>query len=99
MAPCFRVNVVGTTGSGDATIAGFLSALLRSLPAEEALTVAVAVGACNVEAADALSGLPTWPSLMARLEAGWDRLPTRIPTTGWQWQPEPGLWVSPHDRV
>ena len=28
-APCFRVNVVGTTGSGDATIAGFLSALLR----------------------------------------------------------------------
>jgi sugar/nucleoside kinase (ribokinase family) len=99
LAPCFHVNVVGTTGSGDATIAGFLSALLRSLPAEEALTVAVAVGACNVEAADALSGLPTWPSLMARLEAGWDRLPTRIPTTGWQWQPEPGLWVSPHDRI
>jgi sugar/nucleoside kinase (ribokinase family) len=99
LAPCYRVNVVGTTGSGDATIAGFLSALLRGLPAEEALTIAVAVGACNVEASDALSGLPTWASLQERLEAGWGRLPTRIPTTGWQWQPEPGLWVSPHDRA
>jgi sugar/nucleoside kinase (ribokinase family) len=28
-APCFKVVVAGTTGSGDATIAGFLSALLR----------------------------------------------------------------------
>jgi sugar/nucleoside kinase (ribokinase family) len=98
LAPCFRVNVVGTTGSGDATIAGFLSALLRGMPADEALTIAVAVGACNVEAADALSGLPTWASLQERLEAGWDRLPTRIPTTGWQWQPEPGLWTGPNDR-
>lgn len=36
-APCFQVNVVGTTGSGDATIAGFLSALLRGLSPEDAL--------------------------------------------------------------
>jgi sugar/nucleoside kinase (ribokinase family) len=98
LAPCFRVNVVGTTGSGDATIAGFLSGLLHSLPAEEALTIAVAVGAFNVEAADALNGLPTWPALQKRLEAGWERLPTRIPTTGWQWQPEPGLWTAPGDQ-
>jgi sugar/nucleoside kinase (ribokinase family) len=98
LAPGFQVQVVGTTGSGDATIAGFLSALLRSMPAEQALTVAVAVGACNVEAADALSGLPTWSSLQARLAAGWERLPTRIDTAGWQWQLEPGLWVGPHDH-
>ncbi len=32
-APCFRVKVVGTTGSGDSTIAGFLGALLRGLAA------------------------------------------------------------------
>lgn len=97
LAPCFLVNVVGTTGSGDATIAGFLSALLRDLSAEQALTIAVAVGACNVEAADALSGVPTWLTLMKRLDAGWERLPTRIDTAAWQWQPEPGLWVSPRD--
>ncbi len=98
LAPCFRVNVVGTTGSGDATIAGFLSALLRNLSAEETLTIAVAVGACNVEAADALSGVPTWPVLMERLDTSWERLPTHIDMTGWQWQPEPGLWISPRDR-
>jgi sugar/nucleoside kinase (ribokinase family) len=98
LAPCFRVNVVGTTGSGDATIAGLLSALLRGLSAEQALTIAVAVGACNVEAADALSGVPTWPVLMQRLQNGWERLSTRIPTAPWQWQPDPGLWISPRDR-
>ena len=30
--PCFQVDVVGTTGSGDATIAGFFAALLRISP-------------------------------------------------------------------
>ncbi len=99
MAPCFRVNVVGTTGSGDATIAGLLSALLRDLSPEDSLTIAVAVGACNVEAVDALSGVPTWPVLMQRLQTGWERLPTRIPTADWQWQPEPGLWTSPRDHT
>jgi len=39
-APCFKVAVAGTTGSGDATIAGFLAGLLRDLPAAQALTMA-----------------------------------------------------------
>src|SRR5258705_11923793 len=54
-APCFKVAVAGTTGSGDATIAGFLAALLRGLSIEESLRLAAAVGACNVESMDALS--------------------------------------------
>jgi len=33
-APCFKVEVAGTTGSGDSTIAGFLAGLLRDLPVE-----------------------------------------------------------------
>ena len=59
-APCFKVDVAGTTGSGDATIAGFLAALLRDKSIEKALEFAVAVGACNVEASDAYSGIRTW---------------------------------------
>lgn len=82
-APCFRTNVVGTTGSGDATIAGFLSALLRGFAPADALTAAVAVGACNVEAADALSGLRLWEETLARVEAGWERLPLRLQAPGW----------------
>jgi hypothetical protein len=36
-----QVNIVGTTGAGDATIAGFLAALLRDLSPEQAMTMAV----------------------------------------------------------
>ncbi len=94
-APCFQVNVIGTTGSGDATIAGFLSALLRDLPPEQAVTAAVAVGACNVEAADALSGIRTWEDTLARIAGGWPRRPLKLaPSSGWQEDPASGLWHS-----
>jgi sugar/nucleoside kinase (ribokinase family) len=79
--PCFQVDVVGTTGSGDVTAAGFLAALLRNLPPEEALTAALAAGACCVEAADALSGIRTWEATWARIRSGWAR------------RPEPGQFV------
>ena len=59
-APCFQVDVVGTAGSGDATIAGFLASLLRDMAPEQAVNAAVAVGVCNVEAADTLSGIRPW---------------------------------------
>jgi D-glycero-alpha-D-manno-heptose-7-phosphate kinase len=98
-APCFRVKVVGTTGSGDSTIAGFLGALLRGLPPEEALTSAVAVGACNVEAADALSGVPAWEEVQGRIAAGWDRLLPYQSLVGWKWSDDQNLWVSPNDRT
>jgi sugar/nucleoside kinase (ribokinase family) len=96
-APCFQVQVAGTTGSGDATIAGFLSALLRSLTAEETVTAAVAVGACNVEAPDALSGIRPWEATLARIAAGWERLPLRIDHPGWRWNTGNQVWVGPGD--
>lgn len=94
-APCFLVNVAGTTGSGDTTIAGFLSALLRGFAPPAAVTAAVAVGACNVEAADALSGLRSWEATLARVAGGWPRRPLDVNAAGWRWEPEPGLWRGP----
>lgn len=88
---CFRAQVVGTTGSGDATIAGFLSALLRGLSPAKAVTAAVAVGACNVEAADALSGLRSWEETLARVAAGWEHLPLDLSRDGWV-EVQAGLW-------
>lgn len=84
-APGFRVQVKGTTGAGDASIAGFLAALLRDLSPELAVTAAVAVGACNVEAPDALSGLQSWETTLARISAGWDRLPLQLQDPAWNW--------------
>jgi sugar/nucleoside kinase (ribokinase family) len=74
--PCFQVDVVGTTGSGDSTIAGFLAALLRDMSPTEAMNVALAVGACNVEAPDALSGIRSWDDTLRRINAGWTRRST-----------------------
>lgn len=97
-APCFKVQVVGTTGSGDCTIAGFLAALLRDLPPEEAANMAVAVGACNVEAADALSGIRTWEETVHRVAAGWSHHDLRLDAPGGApgWTPDPatGLWIK-----
>jgi sugar/nucleoside kinase (ribokinase family) len=72
--PCFKVNVVGTAGSGDATIAGFLCALLHGFSLEKAAEAAVAVGACCVEAADTVSGIRSWEETLKRIESGWQKL-------------------------
>lgn len=71
--PCFDVDVVGTTGAGDCTIAGFLAGLARGLPPAEILAMANAVGACCCEAADATSGIRSWAETEQRLRAGWRR--------------------------
>lgn len=73
--PCFNVQVVGTTGAGDVTVAGFLAGLLRELPPLEAMTGALAVGACCVEAADALSGIHSWEATWQRIHSGWEMHP------------------------
>jgi sugar/nucleoside kinase (ribokinase family) len=90
-ASCFRTEVVGTTGSGDATIAGFLSGLLRGLSPQEVINAAVAVGACNVEAPDALSGLCSWEDTIARISAGWQHWPLDLSEGGWT-QVVEGIW-------
>jgi sugar/nucleoside kinase (ribokinase family) len=78
-APCFQVQVVGTTGAGDAAYAGLLAALVRGLGPQDAARWAAAVGACNVEAADATSGIRTWAETEARLAAGWPLSALRVP--------------------
>lgn len=90
--PCFRANEVGTTGSGDATIAGFLAALLRAMSPTEAVTAAVAVGACNVEAADTLSGIRPWEETLARVAAGWARHKLSLEAPDWQFDDSRQLW-------
>jgi sugar/nucleoside kinase (ribokinase family) len=90
-APCFIPDeLVGTTGAGDATIAGFLAAMLRGASPERALVIAAAAGACNVEAADALSGVRSWEETIARIDAGWRTAPMDLP--GWKLDEAHGVW-------
>lgn len=70
-APCFEVQVAGTTGAGDCTIAGFLAGFIQRLDPEDVLIGAVGTGAFNVEHRDATSGIPTWEEVQSRIASGW----------------------------
>ena len=97
-APCFEVDVVGTTGSGDATIAGFLAALVEDDPPEQAILSAVGVGACSVEATDATSGIQPMQNVHNRIAATWNRLPVSLDINHWSWNDTPGHYIGPHDK-
>ncbi len=98
--PVFEVDTfVGATGAGDTTIAGFLAALLRGEKIETCGRVANAVGACNVEATDALSGLCSWDQTHARLAAGWPAVDLDPPGSGWTVDSLSRIWRGPNDHV
>lgn len=92
LAPCYRVEVAGTTGAGDCTIAGFLAGLAKGLSVEEVLLGAVGVGACNVEQADAVSGIPGWEDVQRRIAAGWAQREAGLSLPGWSRKPGSGVW-------
>jgi sugar/nucleoside kinase (ribokinase family) len=98
--PCFRPDVVvSTVGTGDAAIAGFLAAMLRDTFPALALNVAVATGACCVEVAGALGGVRDWEETLARIKAGWARLPLEFQSCGWVWDGGSAVWHGPADRA
>ena len=95
--PVFTVpRVAGTAGSGDATVAGFIASIVRGLGAEQALTIAVAVGACCVEAPDATSGVRSWEQTLDRVKSGWKRR-TLPAEAGWRPAAE-GVLAGPQDK-
>jgi sugar/nucleoside kinase (ribokinase family) len=91
-APAYEVPVAGTTGAGDAAIAGFLSSVLRGEGPETALKMANAVGAACVEAGAVLEGVGEWDDLMERTSAGWATQPLALDTKGWRKDEENDLW-------
>ncbi len=97
LAPCYAVRVAGTTGSGDTTIAGFLTGLLHDMTPESTLRSAVAVGAWSVEQVDATSGVPTWEAVQARIAGGWQRASLSVALPGWHWDEVAGVWYGPAD--
>jgi sugar/nucleoside kinase (ribokinase family) len=99
LVPCFQTVVAGTTGAGDATIAGLLTALLAGMAPEAAIRSAVAVGAYSVEHVDATSGVHSWDETQRRLQMDWATCPVRLPLAGWRWDGAAKVWFAPHDRT
>ena len=62
----YPVEVVGTTGAGDTTIAGFLYGLVSGFTFQKCLAAGCAVGAMSVEGPDAVSGIMPWNDVAKR---------------------------------
>ena len=58
--------------------------LLYGLPLVQAGRMAAAVGACNVEAPDSLSGVRNWDDTLARVNANWETTPFTVTAPGWK---------------
>jgi sugar/nucleoside kinase (ribokinase family) len=95
-SPIFEVTVRGTTGSGDATIAGFLAALLDRRNPVEALDLACAVGSLCVEGDDGLSGIGGRSQAEARTHS---TLPRPVPpaSAAWTEHGSSGVLIGPRD--
>lgn len=99
LSPCFTTEVKGTTGTGDATIAGFLAQLLNGGEPEKCITLATAVGACCVEAIDATGGIRPLPEVIKRIASGWKRLSLSISTDNWEYNCQYKILKGPEDQV
>jgi len=99
LSTCFKARVVGTTGAGDSTIAGFLAALIKKSGITDAINSAVAVGACNVEALDAVEGIPSWATVQSRITNGWEKHSLKMLLKDWAFLEENKVWRGPDDKL
>ena len=70
--PCFEAKIVrSATGSGDVSIAAFLSAILAGESPQRCVRLAAAEGAASVSGYDSLEGILSLEELGRRIDAGW----------------------------
>lgn len=90
-------KVVSATGSGDSSIAGFLTSLLKGKSIEFTLKAATCVGAQNVQVFDALSNIHSWEETEKMLE-GWEKNRHKIPGGYWTYNETMQTWVGKMDK-
>lgn len=92
-------NFRSALGAGDATIAGFLCALIRGYSPEDSLNIANTVGWQNVQAIDALSGIGNWHSVLEMLaDKDRQRNTIRLDSEGWRFRQTEQIYCGPQDR-
>lgn len=67
------VKVLSATGTGDTTVAAFLTAILKGYHFDMCIHLASAAGASCVEAYDAISGLKPLDVLEEKIRSGWPK--------------------------
>lgn len=97
ISPAFVVKAAGTTGAGDASVAGFLAGFVRKMNPVESVTIASAVGAFCAESVDSTSGIKPLPKVLKRVRSGWGKLPVKIRLDNWK-KEQSGVFLSSRDR-
>lgn len=98
--PAFSApNLASATGSGDSSIAGFLTAYFNGLTPEETLKWANCVGWQNVQELDAISGVHDAEYTRGLIEKKMPINDVGLDGTGWTWSEEYELWSAPEDRL
>ncbi|MHC4797661.1 MAG: carbohydrate kinase family protein, partial [Planctomycetota bacterium] len=94
--PAFKVDpIASATGSGDSSIAGFLTAFLRGETVERALKLANTAGSLNLTQLDALSGLKQWDETSKMANDKSRKLNDfEIKTPGWSFDDKLLMWVK-----
>ncbi len=97
-APAYTVEKFGSaTGSGDSSIAGFLTAYLKGYTVEQALKYATCCGWQNVQVLDAVSGIQPWDETTGMIEKNMPTIKMDIDSPQWKFIEDPGLWAGPGD--
>ncbi len=98
--PAFTVEkVASATGSGDSSIAGFLTAILRERRVEDAMRIAACLGWQNVQVLDATSGIRSWDETLRQLDSLKQVNEVDVLTDGWAWHGAHGVWAGPEDLL
>ena len=91
-------NILSATGSGDCSIAGFLTAYLRGESPERAAATANAVGCQNLAALGATDGVKDWQYTVDMVnETDSPRILFQIDTPGWRFDDSLKVWYGPKD--
>ncbi len=90
-------SVVTATGAGDCAIAGFLASLIRGCTLEDSLCHACALGAQNVTAADAVSGVKSWEETLRQVAGGPPRRQVTLPLPRFRFDDGAGRFIGPRD--
>lgn len=94
----FTVDLVASgTGAGDASIAGFLAAMLRGTGPEEALNMACATGAAVTTEYDATSGVQDYDTIRENFVERGTKARQTGHLSGWVYEESSRLWRGSGD--
>ena len=94
-------NLKSAAGSGDSSIAGFLTGFLKGLSIEESMQTAVSLGFQNVQTLDAVSGIGNWDETVNIIESKLPQIKVINITQedNYNWDEKNRLYICSNDKA